>query len=102
MLANPWKWDGIRNQEKEYYFSDIFSLRSKKPQRNIIIKILWAIKDQKKDIYYSLEMNLNYTTVDISKELGRSDMVLTLNFLSFPLSYVRDTELSGISVTMTQ
>lgn len=48
MLANPWKWDGIRNQEKEYYFSDIFSLRSKKPHRNIIIKILWAIKDQKK------------------------------------------------------
>lgn len=47
-------------------------------------------------------MNINYTTVDISKELGRSDMVLILNFLSFPLSYVRDTELSGISVTMTQ
>lgn len=43
---------------------------------------------------HSLEMNLNYTIVDISKELGRSHMVVILNLLSFPLPHVRDKALS--------
>ena len=73
--------------------SQIYFQLDPETQTYIVTEILWVYKGPKKKYTYSLEMNLNYTTVDISKELWQKLHTSDAQFLFFS-SAVREREYS--------